>query len=75
MHAAPEVANDYKIYNDVGEFKMMRSNVLGKDFTYVILDDDSDMLLEQRKHFIKTHSYNGISKSNVKRAIKILNQL
>lgn len=40
---------------------------------YVILDDDSDMLLKQKKNFIKTHSYRGISKRDVEKAIKILN--
>lgn len=44
-----------------------------KDVTnYVILDDDSDMLLCQKKHFIKTHALRGISKRDVKRAINIL---
>ena len=44
-----------------------------KDVTnYVILDDDSDMLLSQKKHFIKTHALRGISKRDVKRAINIL---
>ncbi|MCS2235553.1 HAD domain-containing protein [Bacteroides thetaiotaomicron] len=39
---------------------------------YVILDDDPDMLLSQKKHFIKTHALRGISKRDVKRAINIL---
>lgn len=39
---------------------------------YVILDDDSDMLLSQRKHFVKTDTLRGISKKNVETAIKIL---
>lgn len=41
---------------------------------YVILDDDSDMLLCQKKKFIKTHALRGISKRNVEKAIKILTQ-
>lgn len=45
-----------------------------KDVTnYVILDDDSDMLLCQKEHFIKTHALRGISKRDVEKAIKILN--
>lgn len=40
---------------------------------YIILDDDSDMLLSQKKHFIKTHALNGICKKDVEKAIKILN--
>ena len=39
---------------------------------YVILGDDSDMLLSQKKHIIKTHALRGISKRDVKRAINIL---
>lgn len=40
---------------------------------YVILDDDSDMLLYQLKYFIKTDGIKGLSKSNVIKAIQILN--
>lgn len=40
---------------------------------YVILDDDSDMLLSQKKHFIKTNALRGISNRDVEKAIKILN--
>ena len=40
---------------------------------YVILDDDSDMLYNQREHFIKTSQYWGLSEADVKTAIKILN--
>ena len=32
--------------------------------TYVILDDDSDMLDKQNYHFVKTDSYNGITAEN-----------
>lgn len=39
---------------------------------YVILDDDSDMLLCQKKNFIKTHALRGISKRDAERAIRIL---
>jgi hypothetical protein len=47
---------------------------LGKDFTYVILDDESDMLLEHKDNFIQTSSEFGISETNVKKAVEILNQ-
>lgn len=46
---------------------------VGIDFQYVILDDDSDMLYEHRKHFIKTDTYKGLSFAQAKKAIKILN--
>lgn len=47
---------------------------IGSDFNYVILDDDSDMLLEQAEHFVKTDTLLGLSEDDVERAIKILNQ-
>lgn len=40
---------------------------------YVILDDDIDMLLWQRNHFVHTSTYEGINEKNVEQAIKILN--
>lgn len=40
---------------------------------YVILDDDTDMLLCQKNNFIKTNAYSGICKKDVEKAIKILN--
>ena len=39
---------------------------------YVILDDDSDMLLEQKDHFVKTDTYTGLTEENVEQAIRIL---
>lgn len=45
----------------------------GVDFQYVILDDDSDMLLEQAGHFIKTDTYLGMSQADAVRAVCILN--
>lgn len=47
---------------------------LGKDFTYVILDDDTDMLLEHKDNFIKTKSTVGLTDDDVKKAIEILNK-
>lgn len=39
---------------------------------YIILDDDSDMLLSQKEHFIKTSQYRGLTDSDVNTAINIL---
>ncbi len=39
---------------------------------YLILDDDSDMLYEQRDHFLKTDKYYGLTDEDVPRAIDIL---
>lgn len=44
-----------------------------EDFQYVILDDDSDMLLEHADHFIHTDGYLGLSQEDAVRAICILN--
>lgn len=46
---------------------------LGVDFTYCILDDDSDMLLEHRNNFIKTNGSNGLTQKDVDKTIVILN--
>lgn len=40
---------------------------------YVILDDDTDMLLCQKPYFIRTHALYGLSERDAGRAIKILN--
>ena len=47
--------------------------ILGKDYQYVILDDDSDMLLKQKDHFIHTDTYKGLTVEDAENAIKILN--
>lgn len=41
---------------------------------YVILDDDSDMLLWQQDYFVQTDTYLGINEDHVERAIAILNE-
>lgn len=38
---------------------------------YVILDDDTDMLDEQKEHFVNTDTYKGINDDDVNKAIKI----
>lgn len=40
--------------------------------SYVILDDDSDMLLWQQPYFIKTDTYKGLSEKDVEKAIRLL---
>ena len=47
------------------------NNFKGK---YVILDDDTDFLKEQKKFFVKTNELDGLSEQNVEKAIKILNR-
>lgn len=41
---------------------------------YIILDDDSDMLLKQKEHFIKTSQISGLTDTDVEIAISILNK-
>lgn len=52
----------------------IEENIKDKDYRYVILDDDMDMLLEQKSNFIHTCSFEGLSKSNMYQAINILNK-
>lgn len=44
------------------------------EYTYCILDDDPDMLLDQKDYFIQTHGHLGLSEDDVKRVIEILNK-
>lgn len=62
---------DNNIHSELG--KNYKRKKVGKDFNYVILDDDSDMLLEQAKHFVKCYSMDGLTMCKVRLAINILN--
>jgi hypothetical protein len=62
---------DTNIHSENG--KNYQHKKLGIDYTYVILDDDSDMLLEQKNNFINTHFEIGLTGIDVVKAIKILN--
>lgn len=42
--------------------------------TYVIIDDDSDMLLSQQMHFVHTDNMHGFNDDALRRAIRILNR-
>jgi hypothetical protein len=44
----------------------------GKDFTYVIIDDNDDMLLEQKDVFVQTDRKKGLTSEDADRAIQIL---
>jgi len=72
-HANPELDHLYKEFKEDQSFKKMFSNKLGKDFVYIILDDDADMLLEQAPWFIKTSSETGLTDNDMKSAIDKLN--
>lgn len=45
----------------------------GIDFTYLILDDDTDMLLEHKDNFIHTDGMKGLTNDDVEHAVMILN--
>ena len=63
---------DTHIHSDNG--KNWKRKKLGKDFTYVILDDESDMLLEHKDNFIHTKSNIGLTDDDVIGAVAILNK-
>ena len=63
---------DTHIHSDNG--KNWGRKKLGKDFTYVILDDESDMLLEHRNNFVNTKSEIGLTDDDVRSAVAILNK-
>jgi hypothetical protein len=41
--------------------------------SYVIIDDDSDMLYKQRDNFVRTNTLHGFTENDMHKAIKILN--
>ena len=47
--------------------------VLGTDYIYIILDDDTDMLLEQSDYFLNTNWDIGLTEEISDKAISILN--
>jgi hypothetical protein len=64
---------DTNIHSNNG--KNYKRKNLGVDYQYVILDDDSDMLLEHKDNFIKTDSLIGLTQEDVEKAIEILNSV
>jgi hypothetical protein len=61
---------DTHIHSDNG--KNWQRKKIGTDYEYVILDDDRDMLLCQKDHFINTNSEVGLTNEDVQRAKRIL---
>ena len=64
---------DTHIHSENG--KNYKKKNLDSDYTYVILDDKNDMLLEQRHQFIHINTNIGLSKADVLLAIGILNNV
>jgi hypothetical protein len=48
------------------------SSYSGKDYEYVILDDDEDMLMCQKDNFIHVNRHTALTEENIKKAIEIL---
>lgn len=63
---------EFTTRNSDGSFKKMELNEHGVDYKYVIIDDDSDMLLEHKDLFVHTDSFKGLQQSDVEKAIEIL---
>lgn len=64
---------DANIHSENG--KNFSRKKIGEDFNYVIIDDDSDMLLEQKDHYIQTDSIIGLTEDDTLKVIKILNKI
>lgn len=63
------------IENGIYETKFCSNYCKYYKFSYLILDDDSDMLLSQQKHFIKTDFKYGLNESHIDKAVNILNNI
>lgn len=62
---------DTNIHSNGG--KDFNRKFLCSDYTYCIVDDDDDMLLEHKDYFVRTDGMKGLTPKNVKKAISILN--
>jgi len=62
---------DTNIHSENG--KNWKRLTLDKDYTYLILDDEGDMLLEHKNNFVRTNSDIGLTDDDVLKAISILN--
>lgn len=69
---------DHNIHSDGNGLYVPGTNgtftrrTLGLEYEYVILDDDTDMLLEQGSRFVRCHSSNGLTQELSDRAIDVL---
>lgn len=52
--------------------KWITDNLENTDYDYVILDDDSDVLLSQAAHLVKTDPSTGVTMEDVRKANEIL---
>lgn len=70
----------YTEHHEMGSDWIVRGNSIKKwlhdnmgltDYQYAILDDDGDMLLEQKDHFVKTDFFTGLTDQDVEN-VKII---
>lgn len=71
----------YTEHHEIGSDWIVRGNSIKKwlhdnmglqDYQYAILDDDGDMLLEQKDHFVRTNPETGLTDEQVEQIRKIL---
>lgn len=73
-HAHGELTDEYRDKSSNKETSyLMTWNIPNIDFTYVIIDDDDDMLYQQKDYFVHTNYKNGFTKKDLNKALKILN--
>lgn len=58
-------------FGDYNVFTGKASSYAGKDYEYVILDDDDDMLMCQKDNFICVDRYTALTEEHIDRAIDI----
>ena len=58
-------------FNGYNVFTGKASSYNGKDYEYVILDDDDDMLMCQRDNFICVDRYTALTEEHIERSIDI----
>jgi hypothetical protein len=72
----------YTEHHEIGSDWIVRGNSFKKwlhdnmglsDYQYAILDDDADMLLEQKEHFVQTDSMFGVTENGIENLKEILN--
>lgn len=73
--AWPEVGELYTIKHEDGSFQKMKSNWVGIDYTYVIIDDDIDMMYFQKDWFVNTDADEGLTRKKAEECVKILNRI
>lgn len=62
---------DANIHSENG--KNINKKILDKDFAYCILDNRTDMLLEQAMHFVRCDSFEGLTEDSTRWVIDVLN--